>query len=145
MMLQTTIWRGFPKTTLKLITSISSRHFQCKWASTASERQREISTRWFKRSGLNLPSEASEQQYHDNRQWCNQTHRLLNICPSITGPSPRVPAYPRTVPVQLCQVLMVELPVLASTCVQENCNTPQSTPQAIPIANYERNPFIACW
>ena len=22
---------------------------------------------------------------------------------------------------------------------------PQSTPQAIPQANYERNPFIACW
>ena len=22
---------------------------------------------------------------------------------------------------------------------------PQSTPQAIPLANYERNPFIACW
>ncbi len=22
---------------------------------------------------------------------------------------------------------------------------PKSTPQAIPLANYERNPFIACW
>ena len=21
----------------------------------------------------------------------------------------------------------------------------QNTPQAIPLANYERNPFIACW
>ena len=33
-----------------------------------------------------------------------------------------------------------------NSTVQENCNTPRyRTPQAIPIANYERNPFIACW
>ena len=29
--------------------------------------------------------------------------------------------------------------------IQENYNTPHSTPQAIPLASYERNPFIACW
>ena len=30
--------------------------------------------------------------------------------------------------------------------VQENCNTPpKHTPGNPPFANYERNPFIACW
>ena len=29
---------------------------------------------------------------------------------------------------------------------QENCNTPRyRTPQATPLSNYERNPFVACW
>ena len=30
--------------------------------------------------------------------------------------------------------------------IQERYNTPRyRTPQAIPLANYERNPFMACW
>ena len=36
-------------------------------------------------------------------------------------------------------------PDFALQVSKEVTTHPESTPQAIPLANYERNPFIACW
>ena len=45
-----------------------------------------------------------------------------------------------------CSSVSLKSPLVKHPFFQENYNTPRHrTPQAIPLAKYERNPIIACW
>ena len=75
----------------------------------------------------------------DGMRWVSQKYRK-KVCSQTNGQC-------KSIEGRKTKIAIFENPHLSwKIQFQENYNTPRyRTPQAIPLANYERNPIIACW